>query len=123
MAKFASTGFYDGAYNVFKAAAGTVNYRLCSAQPTTIAECASLALASTTLNKATEITLAVGDVSGRKMTIAAKLAIAVSVAGTGNHVAIDNGTDFFVTTATSQAVSSGGTVDIATWKDEIASPA
>lgn len=119
MGKLASPGYTDGAFNVFKAAAGTVNYRFCSAQPTTLAECASFALASTTLNKATEITLANGDVSGRKMTISAKTGIAVATTGTGNHVAIDNGTDFIVTTCPAQAVGAGGTVDLGAWKDEI----
>lgn len=124
MAKFASSTFIDGAFNTIKANAGTINYRLCSAQPTTLAEASSFALASTTLNKTTEITLAAGDTSGRKMTISAKTGIAVSVTGTGNHVSIDDGTTLlFVTTTTSQAVSSGGTVDIGTWKDEIAAAA
>ena len=80
-------------------------------------------LASTTLNKASDITLANGDVSGRKATISAKTGIAVTNTGTGTHVAIVDATNLlFVTTCTSQAVSSGGTVDIGTWKDEIAAP-
>lgn len=125
MAKFASSTFIDGAFNTIKANAAAINYRLCSAQPTTLAEAnTTYPLASTTLNKTTEITLANGDTSGRKMTISAKAAIAVTTSGTATHVSIDDGTTLlFVTTTTSQAVSSGGTVDIGSWKDEIAAVA
>lgn len=123
MGKFADNAFYDAAFNVFKAAAGTVTETLCSAQPANFAGIAAVKLASVALNKATDITIANGDTSGRKMTISAKTGVAVTATGTGTHVVIDDGTNIFVTTTSSQAVSSGGTVDIGAWKDEIAAPA
>lgn len=125
MGKSASNTFIDGAFNTIKASADTITYTLCSTQPTTRAEAVgTYMLASTTLNKTTEIALANGDVSGRKMTISAKTGISVTNSGTGQHVAICNETELlFVTTTTSQAVSAGGTVDIRSWKDEIAAPA
>jgi hypothetical protein len=124
MAKFASSDFIDGAFNVIKNSADIITYTLCSTQPTTRTEAVTtFMLASTALNKSTEITLANGDVSGRKMTISAKTGIAVTNSGTAQHVAICDATRLlFVTTTTSQAVSAGGTVDIGSWKDEIAAP-
>jgi len=121
MAKAASATYIDGAHNVIKANAGTITYTLCSAQPTTRTEAVTTyMLASTTLDKTTEITLANGDVSGRKMTISAKTGVSVTNTGTGNHVAICDASNLlFVTTVTPQAVSAGGTVDIGSWKNEI----
>jgi hypothetical protein len=124
MAKSINNVMLDAVWNYIKNSADTITYTLCSAQPTTRTEAVTtFMLASTTLNKASDITLANGDVSGRKATISAKTGIAVTNTGTGTHVAIVDATNLlFVTTCTSQAVSSGGTVDIGTWKDEIAAP-
>ena len=124
MAKFANSVFIDGAFNYIKNSADVITYTLCSTQPTTRLEAVTtFMLASTTLVKATDITLANGDTSGRKMTISAKTGIAVSTSGSGQHVAICDATNLlFVTTTNTQAVSSGGTVDIGSWKDEIAAP-
>lgn len=123
MAKYADPAFYDAAFNTFKTATGTVTQTLTSAQPANFAGIAAVKLASVTLDKTNDITLANGDVSGRKMTIAAKSAVPVTASGTATHVVIDNGTTIFVTTTASTAVASGGTVDIGTWKDEIQAPA
>lgn len=72
-----------------------------------------------------DFTLAAGDVSGRKVTIAAKSSLAVLTAGTGNHVALlDTATStlLYVTTCPDQALASGGTVSIAAWAVEIGNP-
>ena len=125
MGKSANSNFIDGAFNYIKNSADVITYTLCAAQPTTRTEAVTTnMLASTTLNKATEITLAAGDTSGRKMTISAKAGISVTNSGSGQHVAICNATELlFVTTTATQAVSAGGTCDIGSWKDEIAAPA
>lgn len=122
MAKYQNPNMIDAGFNYIKASADTITYTLCSAQPTTRAEAtSSLMLASTTLNKTTEITLANGDVSGRKMTISAKAGVAVTNSGIGNHIAICNATELVeVTTCSAQAVSAAGTVDIGSWKHETA---
>lgn len=128
MGKFASTGCYDGGFNTFKTASGTVTQTLCSAQPSNYAGIATNKLASVTIDKTNDITLSTGDTAnanslfGRKMTIAAKSAVSVTASGTGTHVVIDNGTEFFVTTCPSTAVAAGGTVDIGTWKDDVQAP-
>jgi hypothetical protein len=124
MAKFAHDDVLDSLFNLIKNSADTITYTLCSTQPTTRTEAVTTnMLASTTLNKTTEITIANGDTSGRKMTISAKTAVSVTNSGTGQHVAICDSTRLlFVTTTGSQAVSAGGTVDIGAWKDEVADP-
>jgi hypothetical protein len=123
MAKFAHSDVIDGALNVIKN--NCTRMTLCSAQPTTYTEGnATFMLGSVTMASG-DFTVANGDTSGRKITVAAKTSIPVTNAGTGTHVAlldVTNSKLLFVTTCTSQAVSGGGTFDIGSWKDEIASP-
>lgn len=70
-----------------------------------------------------DFALAAGDVSGRKLTVAAKNALPVIAAGTATHVALlDAARVLYVTTCPSQAVSAGGVVNIAAWDVEIAAP-
>ena len=95
-----------------------------TAEPTSIADIANafptgLRLSTTTLTGG-DFTLANGDVSGRKSTVAQKTGVAITATGTATHVAIDDGTDWIVTTCTPQALTSGGTVTIPAWKREIA---
>ena len=88
-------------------------------EPTVIADITTnMKLATTTLTGG-DFTLANGDVSGRKSTVAQKSSISITASGTATHVAIDDGTDWVVTTCTSQALTSGGTVTIPAWKREI----
>ena len=94
-----------------------------SAQPASITDITTTYnLASTSLTGG-DFTLAAGDISGRKSTVAQKSSISITSSGTATHVAIDDGTDFIVTTCTSQALTSGGTVTIPAWKKEISAPA
>jgi hypothetical protein len=72
----------------------------------------------------TDFTLADGDTSGRKMTVAAKNGVPIDANGTGSHVALVDATRLlFVTTCTAQVLTAGGTVDVPAWKEEIADPA
>ncbi len=121
MAKAAHADVLDGALNIIKNNANLMT--LCSAQPTTRAEAVTTyALADVAVSSG-DFTLAAGDVSGRKASIAAKNAIPVDASGTGTHVAIVDGTRLlWVTTCTSQAVTAGNTVNIPTWDIEFASP-
>lgn len=69
-----------------------------------------------------DFTLANGDINGRKLTVGAKPATAVDVAGTGNHLAyLQTGATkvLAVTTTPSTAVNLGGTVDIGSNKIEV----
>lgn len=93
-----------------------------SAEPASITDITiTYKLASTTLTSG-DFTIADGDVSGRKSTVAQKTGVSITASGTATHVAIDDGTDWIVTTCTSQALTSGGTVTIPAWKREIADP-
>lgn len=70
-----------------------------------------------------DFALAAGDVSGRKLSVAAKAALPVIAAGTATHVALLDATRvLYVTICPSQAVSLGGAVNIGAWDVEIAAP-
>lgn len=123
MAKFAHDDVMDAALNVLKNNA--TRMVACSAQPTTYTEGnATYALADVTMASG-DFTLADGDSSGRKVTVGAKAGVTVDASGTVTHVClldVTNSKLLYVTTTTSQGVSSGGTVDIGTWKVEIGDP-
>lgn len=97
---------------------------VCNAQPTTYAEASStFALASVAMVPDTDFTKADGDTSGRKVTVAAKSGVNVDTTGTATHLALTDGAVLvLVTTCTSQLLTSGNTVDIPAWDDEIADP-
>ena len=123
MAKLVDDTVLDGAINVIKNATGLVQH-LCNAQPTTRAEALTMSLANVAL-AAADVVAANGTTSGRMGTVAAKAAVPVTTAGTGNHVALISSTLLlYVTTCPATAVSAGGgTVDLGSWKFEIADPA
>ena len=122
MAKTLSDAVIDGALDV---AAGD-QISVCTTQPTDYTEAtATYKLAISTAVAGGDFVNANGDVSGRKMTVAAQTAVTIDTTGTALFVAITNlaGTLLkVVTTSTSQALTSGGTVDIGTFKLEIADP-
>jgi len=124
MAKYMNPNVIDLALNDIKTNANKLV--VCAQQPTTFAEAnVTYALGSVAMTSA-DYTLANGDVSGRKVTVAAKAAVPVTVSGTATHVAlIDtvNSVLKLVTTTTSTAVAAAGTVDVGSFKDEIQAPA
>ena len=119
MAKIVDDSVLDGAFNVLNDATREV---VCSGQPANFAGIAAVTLATVTTAPG-DFTIANGDVSGRKCTVAAKNGLTVSSSGTATHVSLDNGsTLLYVTTCTSQALTSGNTVNVPSWKVEIADP-
>ena len=69
-------------------------------------------------------TIADGDASGRKVTIAQQSDISVTASGTANHIVLSlTGTILLTTTCTAQVLTSGNTVTVPAFADEIASPA
>ena len=122
MAKTLSDAVIDGALDV---AAGD-QISVCTTQPTTYTEAiTTYKLAISTAVPGGDFVNADGDTSGRKMTVAAQTAVTIDTTGTALFVAITNlsGTLLkVVTTCTSQLLTSGGTVDIGTFKLEIADP-
>ena len=110
------------------AAEGTI-ICVCSAQPTTYAEATStysLAdVAVTPGNGNGDFTIANGDTSGRKLTVAAQPGVLIDASGTATHIAgtlTASSSLRLITTCTSQALTSGGTVDIGSFKHELATP-
>lgn len=82
-------------------------------------------LADVAVTPDTDFTKANGDVSGRKVTVAAKSAIPVDASGTATHIALVRTTDSsvrYVTTCTPQALVAGNTVNVPAWDIEIADP-
>jgi len=98
---------------------------VCNAEPTTRTEAiTTFKLADVAMTPNTDFTKADGDVSGRKVTVAAKSAVPVDTSGTATHVALVDATRLlYVTTCTSQALTSGNTCNVPAWEIEIADPA
>jgi hypothetical protein len=123
MAKWASTLVLDGTLDI---TASATRMFVCSAQPTTYAE------ASTDYNLATEtltsgdFAKAAGDTSGRKVTVAQQADISVTGTGDATHIALGRAADselLLVTTCTTQTLTSGNTVTVPAFKQEIAAAA
>ncbi len=73
----------------------------------------------------TDFTISNGDVSGRKVAIAAKSGITVDNTGTADHVALLDTTNnilLYVTTAASLGLTSGSSLTLGAWDIEIADP-
>ena len=99
---------------------------VCSAQPANEAGIAAVALASVALTPGAgngDFTLANGDTNGRKLTIAQQAAISITASGDATHVVLDDGTNIYVTTCTTQTLTSGGTVTVPAFDIEISDPA
>ena len=96
---------------------------VCSAQPTTRTEAVTTYNLATATISGVDYTQADGDSSGRKTTLAAQTGASITTSGTALFVATTDGTNLLdVTTCTSQALTSGGTVDISAFDHEIGDP-
>jgi len=93
---------------------------VCSAEPANYAGIAAVTLAGPVALGGAYAS-ANGDVSGRKNTIPATSGISITASGSATHIVIHNNTDtmYLVTTCPSQALTSGGTVDVAAFDHEI----
>ena len=128
MARSVNDAVLDAALN-YIADNGTTLH-VCAGQPTsittgTLAGATELAEFTLTVGAGNgDYTLANGDVSGRKLTVAAQTGASITASGTADHLAITDGTSslIYVTTVTSQAITSGGTVDTSAWDIEIEDP-
>lgn len=124
MAKWTNDEVMDAALNVMKN--GVTRMVACSNQPANFVEAnATYALAPVTLASA-DFTIADGNTSGRKVTVAGKTAT-IATSGTATHVAlldVTNSKLLFVTTCTSLALVANGTntVTFPVWKIEISDP-
>lgn len=120
MAKFASDGMIEGGLNKFLEC--TV-LTLCEGQPTSIANITERKLAASVIDSSAFV-IADGDVSGRKATVSAQSGLSITSEGVADHVAVDNGTDFYVSTIETphQTLYVGGTVGTTEFAREITDP-
>ena len=120
MAKFASDAVLDALLDAV--AAGTI-LTVCSAQPTTRTEAVTTYALADVVTDSGDFSKADGDTSGRKVTVGQQDNVPVDSSGTATHVAVCDGTDLlYVTTCTSQVLTSGNTVTVPAWKIEVSDP-
>ncbi|HET8708938.1 MAG TPA: hypothetical protein VFL85_01515 [Candidatus Saccharimonadales bacterium] len=124
MAKAANDSVLDA---LLAKIATATSLTVCSAQPTTRTEAVTTyKLADVTLTAGDgngDFTIANGDTSGRKVTVAIQSDIAIDASGTATHVALcDASSLLFVTTCTSQALTASNTVTVPAWDIEVGDP-
>lgn len=123
MAKWSSDDVLDGMLDII-ALADIMT--VCSQQPADRTEAVTTyALADVAMvpGDGNDFTIANGDTSGRKVTVAAKAGVLVDASGTASHVALSDATRLlYVTTCTSQVLTAGNTVDFPAWDVEVADP-
>ena len=121
MSKFCSNPVFDAALTKISTATLMV---ATSGQPATFAAATSGTLSQATMAP-TDFGIANGDISGRKVVVAAKSGLAVVAPGTVDHVSLldpSTSTLLYVTTCPAQAIVAGGTVNLASWQVEINQP-
>lgn len=119
--KYQNDLMLDAAFDWVRARVTRMN--VCSTSPTTYAEATSTYMLANVAITSTDLTIANGDSSGRKVTVAAKSGLSVANSGTAEHIALTGSTGstlLLVTGCTTQALTTGNTVDVPTWDDEIA---
>ncbi|MDQ0869044.1 hypothetical protein QFZ70_001517 [Arthrobacter sp. V1I9] len=120
MPKFANDSIMDAALDVI--ATGTI-LTVCSAQPTTRTEATTTYKLADVVIDGGDFTKANGTTSGRKVTVGQQADVPVDSSGTATHIAVCDGTNLlYVTTCTSQALTSGNTVTVPAWAVEIGDP-
>ncbi len=92
---------------------------VCSSQPATRAAAITAALAGPATPSFTGPVN--GDTSGRKLTVDEEAGMSVIASGDATHIALCSGSALlYVTTCTTQALTSGNTVTVPAWDIEIA---
>ena len=97
----------------------------CATEPTTYTEAITTNNLADAAMVSGDFTIADGDTNGRKVTIAAQNGETVDTSGTADHIALvdtSNTKLLYVTTCTSQGLTSGSTVNFGAWDIEIADP-
>ena len=70
-----------------------------------------------------DFTIAAGDTSGRKLTVAEQTGVSITATGDATHVVLSlAGTLLDITTCTTQTLTSGGTVTFPAWDHEVLDP-
>jgi hypothetical protein len=123
MTKLLDNSVLDAGLDEF---ATTSRLVVCSAAPANFAGIAAVALADVAVTPGDgngDFTVADGDASGRKVTVAQQANVPIDVTGTATHLSYDDGATLQgVTEVTSQALTSGGTVTIPAHDLELGDP-
>lgn len=119
MAKMIADSVLDAALDVI--ATATEMY-ICTSEPATRAAAITASLIGAVTLDSGDFAKADGT-SGRKVTIAQQASIAITSSGDATHVALCTAsTLLLVTTCTTQTLTSGGTVTVPEFIDQIADP-
>jgi hypothetical protein len=121
MGKWVSAAVLDGALTVVS---GATRMLALAGQPASYAAALSGRLAEAVLAPG-DFSFTPGNVSGRKVDVAAKADVPVTASGTADHVALVDAvseTLIYVTTCPAQALVSGGTVNFGPWSIEFGDP-
>lgn len=121
MAKAVHDDVLDGALNIIKNNANIMT--VCSQEPTTRTEAVTTFALGDVAMVSGDFINADGDTSGRKTSVGSKSSVNVDNSGTATHVALCDGSRLlYVTTCTSQVLTSGNTITFPAWDIEIADP-
>ena len=110
----------DAAFDYIRGIVTTMS--ICTTQPTTYSQAFTVNTLALVAMASTDITTTPGDTSGRKMHVGSETGMTVVTTGAANHIALidtDGTALLFVTTCTTQALTTGNTVNIPAWDDEI----
>ncbi len=115
MAKKVDNSVLDGALNIIKNNCNLMT--VCSAEPLTYAAAnvGGADFLGDVIMAGTDFTIADGITSGRKVGVAVKSGVNVDTTGVATHVALLNTTGttlLYVTTCTSQSLTSGNTITV-----------
>lgn len=127
MAKWQNDSMLDEALNWIKDNCNEMI--VCTSQPTTYAQAtdtpasSGYALADVAMT-ASDFTLAAGDTSGRKATVAQKANVSIDYSGTAQHIALvgsvsSTNTLLYVTTCSDQSLTASNQVTIPAWDIEL----
>ena len=99
---------------------------VCATQPTNYTQATSTYMLAlyTALTSGNFTGPADGDTNGRKITVNQRASVSISNTGSAQHVALcaASTTLYYVTTCSTQSLTSGGTVTIPAWDIEVADP-
>lgn len=119
MARYADAFFLDGLLERLEA---TTTLTVTAGEPTSLSDISTKALASTTIGTS-DWTLADGTGGAREATIGQQADLTIDADGDADHVVVDDGTNYYVTTTPLQTLTSGGTVTVGSWTVTVGAPA
>ena len=118
--KYQNDLMLDAAFDYIRGLVTTMS--ICTTSPTTYSQAFTVNTLALVAMASTDITTTPGDTSGRKMHVGSETGLSVVTTGAAEHIALidtDNTALLFVTGCTTQQLTTGNTVNIPAWDDEI----